>query len=59
MRQFEGYSLTTPITIGDVHNLSKQVTRLPRGSIALLDTDRLGIPLEQLDIELTPRDDYA
>lgn len=59
MRQFEGYSLTTPITIGDVHNLSKQVTRLPRGSIALLGTDRLGIPLEQLDIELTPRDDYA
>ena len=59
MRQFEGYSFTTPITIGDVHNLSKQVTRLPRGSIALLGTDRLGIPLEQLDIELTPRDDYA
>ena len=49
MRQFEGYSLTTPITIGDVHNLSKQVTRLPRGNIALFGTDRLGIPLEQLD----------
>ncbi len=59
MRQFEGYSLTTPITIGDVRDLSNQVARLPRGSIALLGTDRLGIPLEQLDIELTPRDDYA
>lgn len=25
MRQFEGYSLTTPIAIGDVRDLSNQV----------------------------------
>lgn len=59
MRQFEGCIRITPIAIGDVVNLRKQITRLSIGDIALFGTDRLDIPLEQLYMELEPRNDYA